>query len=185
MTTEINTPAHVPGLPGALAHLCAHEPGTVELAYRPVDGRGLFVDVRPERRRERDALAGYAELAVFRWLAAVRDLGLLPLALDARLTASALTVGTDAPVLRRDDVAALVDRIRGRIETVASPGTPFPDILIRVQAGEHQVRVTAANSRVLAIREALAAEVAIWLAVHGSWWDSCGTLAVKLEGNSA
>jgi hypothetical protein len=45
MTTDIDAPAASPGLAGALAHLRAHQPAWIGLSYRPVDGRGLSVDV--------------------------------------------------------------------------------------------------------------------------------------------
>lgn len=185
MTTEIFASAAVPGLAGALAHLRVHQTGWIRVNFQPVDGRGLSVDVRPERLRGRETVAGYAELAVFRWLAAVRHLGLLPLALDARLPARALAAGTDAPFLRREDVGELVDRLRRRVAAAAGGGAPFPDVLIRVDRGRHQVRVAGADRRVLAVRDALAAEVMSWLAEHGPWWDGCGAFAVKLEPSRA
>jgi DNA-binding response OmpR family regulator len=97
----------------------------------------------------------------------------------------ALAAGADAPLLRPDDVAALVNRIRVRVATAAGAAAPFPGVLIRGEGREHQVRVAAADRRVLAVRDALATEVAAWLAVHGVFWDSCGTLAVKLEPDRA
>lgn len=179
----VHTSDHtVPALPAACAHLHRNAPGWIDIAYKPIDGRGLTIDVRPERLRDRNHLTAFAQHAAYRWLAGVRNAGLLPLALDARLPARALASGADSPALAQADVAALVNRLRARVAEAGGSGQiAFPDVLIRVSGGAHQVRVAGTDQRVLAMRDALAAEVLGWLAVHGRWWDAAGNFAVKLE----
>jgi hypothetical protein len=184
MNTETIAPT-VPALAGAFSHLRRDALGWIDISFKPIEGRSLTIDVRPEGLGDRDDITAFARHAAYRWLAAVRDVGLLPLALDARLPARTLARSGDAPSLSRSDITALVDRLRPRVADAGGPApVPFPDVLIRVADGEHQVRVAGSDRRVLAMRDALAVDVMGWLAIHGAWWDAAGSFAVKLEPGS-